>query len=100
GPRPADKVIDHALDMRMKMARVALPHVGALPIVVGEDLAATCGAAGAMRLVPDILVVVEIPGALVQRDFLAGRDVAARDQRDFVGEPAVRVAGMVEVLVD
>src|SRR3569832_150181 len=58
------------------------------------------GAAGTMILVPDIFVYVEVPGALIERDFLAGFDGAPRHQGDLVGKPGIRVAAMIEIFVE
>src|SRR6185503_6958043 len=83
----------------MKMVPVAFPNVGALPILVCESFATFGGAAGTVILVPDIFVLVVVPGALVERDLLAGGDVAPRNQRHLVAEPRIRIAGVIEVLI-
>src|SRR5580704_4352748 len=84
----------------MEMAAIALLPVGARPVVVGEGFPARSRAAGAVILVPDIVVIVEIPDALVERDFLACRDIAPRRERNLIVEPGICVAGMIEILIE
>src|SRR5215469_1237879 len=78
---------DQSLNDRMEVSSISRLYLGERPVVGCEDPAAEIRTASATVLVPNVVFVVEIPGALVERDFLAGGNVAPRQERDLALEP-------------
>src|SRR5262245_22715476 len=83
----------------MEVPKIACLHVCALPVVLGKLSAAAHGIARADPAVIRVFGVVEIPCALIKRDLFSSRDVSPRNQSRLAREPGVRVARMIEILV-
>src|SRR6202789_4007587 len=81
------------------MSFVALLDCGKLPVVLAEEFAALRRAARATVPVPQVPVFLEIPGPVIQRYFLARPDIASGAKRDLVVQPAIGIAGMIQILI-
>ncbi len=82
------------------MPTVAGLNIGAPPVVFGQHVAAVLDATTARRAIVGVIGFIEIPGGVIQRDLFAGCDVTFGNHGYLIGKPAIRIAGMIEMLVE
>jgi len=85
---------DQAFDVGRAPTAVAVAEVGLFPIGARHDVAARRRSARALELV----VVVGVGHRVVEAELLAGGDISHGDEQHGSHDPAIRLAGVVDVV--